>query len=74
MLALIAAPNLRRAECIAAASRHAATVAGVAEALRAYAECVASRDRSNDCGNEIEAVDAAHESFTAALDKLRDCP
>lgn len=73
-LALIAAPNAKRADCANAAHRYTVAVAKVMEALRSFEKCVASGDKRNDCTDEFEALDGAHDDLVEAVEDLKSCP
>jgi hypothetical protein len=73
-LALIVAPNTRAADCASAANRYAVAAAKVTEALRTFEKCIASGDKRNDCTDEFEALDGAHDDFVDAVGDLKTCP
>jgi hypothetical protein len=72
-LALVTAPDAKAADCASAANRHTAAAAKVIEALRVFEKCVASGDKRNDCSDEFEALDTAHDDFVDAVDDLKTC-
>jgi hypothetical protein len=72
-LAVLTAPDVRKADCGNLADRHAAAAAKVIDALRSYEKCVSSGDRRNDCAAEMQALDSAHDDFADAVDDLKTC-
>lgn len=73
-LALITAPNTKAADCTNAAARYKAAIAGVVDALRKFEACVAASNKRDDCTDEFEALDSAHDDFADAVDSLKNCP
>jgi hypothetical protein len=72
-LALITAPNAKAADCAKAANQYTAAVVKVTEALRVFEKCVASGDKRNDCTDEFETLDEAHDDFVDAIEDLKTC-
>jgi hypothetical protein len=73
-IALMAAPNVKEADCTGAANRYKLAVVKVAEAIRTFEKCVASGDKRNDCTEEFDALDSAHDDFVEAIESLKACP
>lgn len=77
MLAVIAAPNMERADCANAADRYKAGVAHVLEALRAYESCIAGvvgrKPVGEPCAAEMQTLDNAHDDLADLADDLKDC-
>jgi hypothetical protein len=81
LLALLVAPNTERADCGNAADRYDAAVAKVMGALHAYATCVSSNakrrtkgaTKGNDCTEEMQALDNAHDDFADAVADAKGC-
>ncbi len=71
--ALLATPNPDHVDCSTLGERYNTAVAKVAEALRAYGKCVATSDKRNDCADEMQALDSAHDDFADAVDDAKDC-
>jgi hypothetical protein len=78
VLALLAAPNVDRADCGNLADRHAAAVAKVIDALRSYETCVASTighsAKRSDCATEMQALDDAHDDLVDSVADAKSCP
>jgi hypothetical protein len=72
-LALMAAPNANRADCGDIAGRYAAAVAKVVEAVRTYERCVSASDKRDDCADEMQALDTAHDDFADVVDDAKEC-
>ncbi len=72
-LALVAAPDAKGADCANAANRHIAAAAKVIEALRVFEKCITADDKHNDCTDEFEVLDTAHDDFVDAVDDLKTC-
>jgi hypothetical protein len=72
-LAVLTAPDVKKADCGSLADRHTAAAAKVIDALRSYEKCVSSGGRRNDCAAEMEMLDAAHDVFSDAVDDLKPC-
>lgn len=71
--ALVTAPNMPSAECGNTTEAYKSSVADVANALRAYAKCVAFSNGHDDCAAEIQALDNAHDNFVDAVADMKDC-
>ena len=72
-LAVLTAPDVKKADCGNLADRHAVAAAKVIDALRSYEKCVSSGDKHNDCAAAIEALDAAHDDFADVVDDAKSC-
>jgi hypothetical protein len=72
-LAVLAAPTPDRSDCSTLGERYTGAVAKVVEALRTYEKCVAASDKRNDCANEMQALDHAHDDFVDTVDDAKDC-
>jgi hypothetical protein len=72
-LALLVAPDADKADCGNFAARYTTAVAEVADALRVYAECVATSDKHDDCAAQIQALDNAHDDFADAVADAKEC-
>jgi len=72
-LAVLTAPDVKKADCASLAERHAVAAGKVIDALRSYEKCVSSGDKRNDCAAEMQALDAAHDDLADAVDDLKTC-
>ena len=72
-LALLAAPNVDKADCGHLADRYTAAAAKVIDALRDYEKCVSSGDKHDDCAAAMQALDTAHDDFADAVDDAKTC-
>jgi len=73
-LAILATPGVQKADCGSAASRRAAAVAKVMEALQAYGKCISAPDNKGDCADEMQALDDAHDDFADIVAEAKTCP
>ena len=72
-LAVLTAPDVKKADCGNLADRYTAAAAKVVDALRSYEKCVSSGDTRNDCAAEMQALDTAHDDFADAVDDAKTC-
>jgi hypothetical protein len=72
-LALLVAPNADKTDCGTIGDRYAATIAGVVDALKNYAKCVAASDKRDDCATEMQALDDAHDNFADVIADAKTC-
>jgi len=72
-LALLVAPDAHKADCGDLGERYNTAVSKVLDALKGYEKCVSGSNKRDDCANEIEALDAAHDDFADAIDDSKTC-
>ena len=80
-LALLTAPNTDRADCGNLNDRYAAAAVKVIAALHRYERCVAANvqpdgrrpAKPDDCADEMQALDDAHDNFVDAVADAKNC-
>ena len=76
-LALLIAPNTERADCGNLEDRYRAAVAEVLGALRSYESCLAASvkhgARHDDCADEMQTLDSAHDNLADAVADEKTC-
>jgi hypothetical protein len=72
-LTVMAAPGPERIDCSTVDARYAGVVAKLMETLRTYERCVASSEKRNDCAEEMQALDTAHDDFAEIVDDAKEC-
>ena len=73
VLAVMTAPDPDRGECSRAADNYTTAQANVIEALRAYGRCVLASRQRDDCADEMQALDDAHDAFADAVADAKEC-
>ncbi len=71
--ALLVAPDADKPDCGRVADRYTAAIARVVDAVQTYAKCVAASDKRDDCANEMQALDNAHDDFAEVVADAKSC-
>lgn len=73
VLALLVAPNADFADCGHMADRYSLALGRVREALGGYERCLARSAQRDNCADEMQALDDAHDAFSEAVADMKGC-
>jgi hypothetical protein len=73
VLALLATPDVDKADCSSIVNHRTIAVTKVMDALHVYEKCIAAADKRSDCADEMQALDTAHDDFADTVADAQTC-